>query len=387
MPRQLVLILVAVLFPGPMLMAQDQDPASGPRLLEIAGKIAAQAASARRTAIETRLDELGIRYERQPFVHPKLSGTNLELRFGSGEVPALVFCAHHDIRLGSAGANDDASGCAVLVELAARLARTKEIARPIRILFLDGSQKGLLGATAWCAAQPDLLVDRVIAVDLCGRGDRLVVGSTARPFANLTATLFPTAEQLGGDLPCDHKAFVNAGLEASFLTVCPAAEIEALRRRYETRDLRAPLPATLTDALRGRDQAAGLEAGALELTLDALLAVIAARGPELGGGARPRVDFAAHVAAFEAALVAGELEKARKEAAVVTVNGLLEILARKVDETDQAARRSNLLRLIAGETLRDLIVATLADPPARNAELITKRDRIRFSDGHFRLVD
>ena len=48
--------------------------------------------------------------------------------------------------------------------------------------------------------------DRVIAVDLCGRGDRLVVGSTARPFANLTATLFPTAEQLGGDLPglCAH---------------------------------------------------------------------------------------------------------------------------------------------------------------------------------------
>ncbi len=383
----LLLLALHLLLPVSAL-AQDPDPVEI-ELFELCERMAGQAAGARRTFIESVLEADGIAFERLPFVDARLKGVNLELRFGPEEGPPLVLAAHHDVRTGSAGANDDASGCAVLLALARRLRQRDGFALPLRILFLDGSQKGLLGAQAWCEARRSLAVDRVLVLDLCGRGDRLVVGSSLRPYANRAPALVADAEVLAGDLPTDHKAFAAEGLDAAFLTLCPEADLELLRGRYETRDFRAALPAYMTDVLRGRDRAAEIEKAALARALEAVLAAVDRAATERSAGQSPLKDFAARVKALDEALVAGESEAAAELIADLGVNGFLEALARPAPEEaeEREARARNALRLVAGTELRRAIEGLLADPAAARGALGAIKGRIRAKSGHFRLIE
>jgi len=93
----------------------------------------------------------------------------------SGSSPATVIvAAHHDSRnTGVPGANDDASGVAVLLEVARRAA-----ARPHRLTYVFISfcaeEEGLLGSRAFVEGNDLASVRAVIALELVGRGELLV---------------------------------------------------------------------------------------------------------------------------------------------------------------------------------------------------------------------
>ncbi|MEV7080856.1 M28 family peptidase [Streptomyces sp. NPDC093516] len=82
----------------------------------------------------------------KPRLHRRLRGANLIASLpGSGTGPAVVVGAHLDSVSGSPGADDNASGVAVLLETARLLAGTPAPARVVLAVF-DMEELGLIGA-------------------------------------------------------------------------------------------------------------------------------------------------------------------------------------------------------------------------------------------------
>jgi hypothetical protein len=155
----------------------------------------------------------------------------------------VVFGAHYDhigehgthgTSLGGSGkihngADDNASGSAVLLELAAYLATSPD--RPRRsVLFqwYSGEELGLLGSRHW-VANPTVPLDSVVTMlnfDMVGRllGSTLLVGGTGTSpgFEELCLQLAPAfdlelrIESVGG-APSDNSSFYDAGIPALFL--------------------------------------------------------------------------------------------------------------------------------------------------------------------------
>jgi len=99
-------------------------------------------------------------------------GGNLLYRLpGCEEGPVLLLVAHYD-HLGPAdagfypGANDNASGVAVLLETA-RLLSQRKYPFELRFLFSDGEEEGMLGAKAYLADMED--PELVVNLDTVGR--------------------------------------------------------------------------------------------------------------------------------------------------------------------------------------------------------------------------
>ena len=93
--------------------------------------------------LAARLVALGLAPVREPFGDGR---ENLVLSFPSADTRALLvlFSAHFDTVAGSPGADDDASGVAVLLELASAFA-ARPLADPVRgveLVFFDGEEAG-----------------------------------------------------------------------------------------------------------------------------------------------------------------------------------------------------------------------------------------------------
>ena len=150
-------------------------------------------------------------------------------------VPAIVVSAHYDhlgIRDGRMylGADDNASGVAVLLELAAQC-----MAQPFRhdLVFaaFDAEEAGLQGAAAFLA-EPTLPKDRIalnVNLDMVARGDKgeiyvsgLQHNPKLRPLLEPVASRAPIKVRFGHDLPgsgsddwtmqSDHGPFHQAGI-------------------------------------------------------------------------------------------------------------------------------------------------------------------------------
>jgi len=115
--------------------------------------------------IGARLREAGWQTERMPFslsdvegnedfgsyartVYPRLDGTNVvAVKHGNRPHEAVLIGAHYDSVRGSPGADDNASGVAVLLELARVLAALR-FRRSVILAAFDMEEIGLLGARA-----------------------------------------------------------------------------------------------------------------------------------------------------------------------------------------------------------------------------------------------
>jgi hypothetical protein len=137
--------------------------------------------------VRSRLEEAGVAVSVQEVaVAPYKDG---ERSVGSGNVigrlagtsPAtIIVAAHHDSASDSVpGANDDASGVAVLIEAARALAR-----RPHRLTYVFISfcaeEEGLLGSRFYVDREDLSDVKAMMALELVGRGD-LLVAPVPRP--------------------------------------------------------------------------------------------------------------------------------------------------------------------------------------------------------------
>lgn len=127
------------------------------------------------------------------------------------------------------GADDNASGTAALLELAASLAtRTQGPRRSVLFQWYSGEELGLLGSLHWCA-QPTLPLESVLAMlnmDMVGRltGSTLMVGGVGTaPGLEPLVRAAAEPEQLeliidpSGAAPSDNASFHLAGVPALFV--------------------------------------------------------------------------------------------------------------------------------------------------------------------------
>ena len=132
------------------------------------------AAGAARDRLEAQLRELGLEVRRAAArVERRAGAVDLEnlTALVPGRTPGdarVALVAHSDSAPGSPGASDDGAGVACLVEVA-RCLREAPPERSVLLVFTDGEERGLLGAQAFVANDPDARALRAV-VNLDARG-------------------------------------------------------------------------------------------------------------------------------------------------------------------------------------------------------------------------
>lgn len=210
------------------------SPALEGRWLGSAGNAAARA------ILVQRFKDLGLSsyngaFE-QPFTWGSATGTNVVGWLpGTKSGPALLLSAHFDhigIRGGQVcpGADDNASGSAAVLQLAAYL-KAHPPSHPVVFCLFDGEEAGLYGSQAFVAAPPLPLtqIGVVLNLDMIAQGTqgRIMVGGTSytaglKPyllaaFATSNVKVVPDFEQY--DAYSDQLPFMNRGVPFLFFCV------------------------------------------------------------------------------------------------------------------------------------------------------------------------
>jgi Zn-dependent M28 family amino/carboxypeptidase len=210
----------------------DEQLAFGPR---VPGSVAH-----RKTGdwIVGKLTQEGWATEEQAFTFEGTALRNLIGRAGPQGPAPILLGAHYDTRpladrdavspsLPVPGANDGASGVAVLLELA-RVLSPDELAQPVWLVFFDAEDSGeikgwpwTLGSTHFAERLP-LELEAVIIVDMVGDAQlELYMERNSSP--ELAASLWAVGAELGYDsfipspkyaLLDDHVPFLNRGIQA-----------------------------------------------------------------------------------------------------------------------------------------------------------------------------
>lgn len=266
------------------LLAQP-DAARRARLSATVDALVGKKAPGRRAALIATLRRDGIAHVEEEFANQQVHGFNIVCSL-PGTGPRLVLSAHYDCLSTSPGANDNASGCAVLLELLRELRKRKRRAgdqEPVAIdvVFLAGSKASHSGAADYCRRREGKGCLGAINLDVVGLGPHLLVGpragrgdneilrsfvEAAGPKQVITHTV---AEQVIGS---DHRAFAQAGLDAITVNALTPELAVAVReaagqgrrgRREKTALDRALAP--------NRDVRAAVSLDGLEATTVALL--------------------------------------------------------------------------------------------------------------------
>lgn len=178
----------------------------GPRVTGSAASLAAG------DYISGQLEDLGWQAEFQPFVYRDTPVRNILAKANVGKEPIIILGAHYDSRRRAdrdperpsdpvPGANDGASGVAVLLELARSLDRS-QIPHEIWLAFFDAEDNGGLDGWDWIAGsthmaehltvQPQMM----ILVDMVGDADQTLYFDSNSDAA-LSAQVWATAARLG----------------------------------------------------------------------------------------------------------------------------------------------------------------------------------------------
>lgn len=163
---------------------------------------------------------------------------------GEARRPRVLLGAHLDSfrAPGCPGANDNASGVGVLLEVARVVARDK-LPCAVQFAFFGGEEQwaqhgSRFGSRHYVAAQgpgaPPLLA--MISVDMVGRGERIYGWETGNEETYLGALLARSATRLGlplvtkrGRLNSDHAPFAGAGVPSMWLQRLPDPAYHSVR--------------------------------------------------------------------------------------------------------------------------------------------------------------
>lgn len=152
--------------------------------------------------IENHLNALGVAVEIQTYCHDQKEWRNIVAVFpgNSDQETELLAVAHYDSRnwdilSSSPGADDNASGVAVLLELA-RLLNTMPHRSTIRLVFFSNEEYGCLGSKSYArwARESGKNIRGVINVDVVGYNDPWALFSL-EPFSILKEDL-PSGRKL-----------------------------------------------------------------------------------------------------------------------------------------------------------------------------------------------
>lgn len=131
--------------------------------------------------------------------------------------PSVLLGGHYDSVVGSPGANDNASGTAVVLEIARNLSDTP-LARQAWFVAFDGEEDGLHGSKFFVkTAEPEFLsgLKAMLNFDMVGVNDELRVGgaSSLTALAKAADPKVSTFQAKGGS---DHAPFAAAGVPILF---------------------------------------------------------------------------------------------------------------------------------------------------------------------------
>nr|WP_238393154.1 M28 family peptidase [Myxacorys almedinensis] len=145
-----------------------------------------------------------------------ITGRNVIAYLDGVTQPTVLIGGHFDSVAGSPGANDNASGTAVTLDLARRMAKTP-LARQAWFVAFDGEEDGLKGSRAFVeAAQPQFLsgLKAMLNFDMVGVNQQLQIGGSS----SLTAIAQPKASipksVVNGS--SDHAAFAAKNVPVLF---------------------------------------------------------------------------------------------------------------------------------------------------------------------------
>jgi hypothetical protein len=145
--------------------------------------------------------------------------SNVMVKVDGKREDVVLFCAHYDTVHGSPGADDNASGVSVLLEV--EIPRSPEYT--IMLIFFTGEEAGLVESRAF-AQSTEEQISAVICVDTVGRGEHLHISSMKK---NRTTSFFLSQLIFGlsdegqpsvGPLLSDHVPFNDRGIPAVGLT-------------------------------------------------------------------------------------------------------------------------------------------------------------------------
>ena len=123
----------------------------------------------RLNALKQILQSKKMHYIEQKYKYMASHGTNIIIDIGKSK-KHIILSAHHDVVYHSPGANDDASGVAILIDVIDKLRKLK-LNNKVRIIFFDDEESGRFGSMSYIAEYgiQDLL--GVYHLELCGSGD------------------------------------------------------------------------------------------------------------------------------------------------------------------------------------------------------------------------
>ncbi len=204
-------------------------PWLGPYLDEVVGTLAAapRATTTQRTAarayLQGALSALGL----MPQLHAFANGANVyaEISATRGTEPGVIVGAHFDTVMGSPGANDNASGVAVVLAVARVLVDTPCRTRPVTVVLFDLEETGLFGSRAFAMTRAPSSVQSVHTVDQVAwdaDDDRVI--ELEQPAPALEAAYRAAAQRLGAGISVtttggtDHVPFRDRGFVAIGIT-------------------------------------------------------------------------------------------------------------------------------------------------------------------------
>lgn len=146
-----------------------------------------------------------------------VTGRNVVAHLKGVTRPSVLLGGHYDSVLGAPGANDNASGTAVVLEIARNLSGTS-LARQAWFVAFDGEEDGLHGSRAFLSGtKPQFLsgLKAMLNFDMVGVNDNLRVGGASSLTAVTKAVdrSVSTFKAYGGS---DHAPFANAGVPVLF---------------------------------------------------------------------------------------------------------------------------------------------------------------------------
>lgn len=279
---------------------------SSVRLVEYVSALENKDNRARAKQVLVTLEALGIQSAIQECRWPRIM--NIVVDFSpDSEEKQLLFSAHYDVAKGSAGANDNASGVAVLLGLCQKL---KHVRAPVRVVFFDREEAwlrtpllrlGLLGSLYYVWRASVQTISAVYNLEFCGLGDCLCIWPIRGKETNLPAFRCVTRAAARLALPfksahipwvllsSDHLSFRLRGISnALTLSLLPISQIPALEKSLAGLNpwrlighRRPTLPEPLSFIHTAKDTSSQLSEESLRLMLSLLLELIQSYNPSL----------------------------------------------------------------------------------------------------------
>lgn len=146
-----------------------------------------------------------------------VTGENVIAHLKGVTQPSVLLGSHYDSVPGAPGANDNASGTAVVLDIARNLAATP-LARQTWFVAFDGEEDGLHGSRAFVSkAEPQFLqsLKAMLNFDMVGVNNNLLVGGTQK-LTTLAQAANPGVSTFGGRGGSDHAPFAAADVPVLF---------------------------------------------------------------------------------------------------------------------------------------------------------------------------